>query len=78
MFLTKLTADYGVKYIAAVILFFGTTKGIGGGLIKALALPYYQYVHGASIEVYHQVYSIAILLPWSTSTILKANRNLRS
>lgn len=69
MFLTKLSADYGNKYLLAIVLFFGATKGLGGGLIKALALPYYQTVHYASVETYHQIYSVAVLLPWSTKPL---------
>lgn len=69
MFFNTLAADYGVKYIWTVLLFFGGIKGIGGGLIKALALPYYQNIHHASIEMYHQIYSVAVILPWSTKPL---------
>ena len=66
--LRNLIADHGGAYLLTVVLFFGATKGLGGGLLRAIALPYFQDAH-ATLETYHAVYTIALLMPWCSKPL---------
>ena len=56
---------HGLLYVVTIVLFFGATKGLSGGLLRGIALPYFQDHHGVGLREYHRLYSIALLLPWS-------------
>ena len=66
--LRNLIADHGGAYMLAVALFFGAAKGLGGGLLRAIALPYFQAA-GAPLEAYHAAYTIALLMPWCSKPL---------
>lgn len=61
--LRNLIADHGGAYLFTVVLFFGATKGLSGGLLRAIALPYFKATN-ATLETYHAAYTIALLMPW--------------
>lgn len=56
---------HGLAYVVTIVLFFGATKGLSGGLLRGIALPYFQDYHGVGLREYHRLYAIALLLPWS-------------
>lgn len=56
---------HGLLYVATIVLFFGATKGLSGGLLRGIALPYFQDYHAVGLREYHRLYSVALLLPWS-------------
>jgi len=57
-------ADFGARYIVACVLFFGCVKGLAGGLLRGLVLPYFQGDLQASMADYHRIFTIIVLLPF--------------
>ena len=47
-----------------IIVFFALVKGFSGGIVRGLALPYFQDVLGADLAEYHVVYTFVLIMPW--------------
>lgn len=65
--ITKLAVDYGWKYLLTVALFFGAVKGLSGGLLRAIILPYFRT--SVTLTAYHGIYTLAYLMPWCTKPL---------
>lgn len=65
--ITKLVVDYGWQYLATTALFFGAVKGLSGGLLRAIILPYFRT--SATLTEYHAIYTLACLMPWCTKPL---------
>lgn len=64
-----LLADFGESYVAVVFLFFGLVKGFSGGLMRGLALPYFQDVLHVPLGEYHRIYTAILIFPWCVKPI---------
>ncbi|WP_341247259.1 hypothetical protein, partial [Nereida ignava] len=62
--LRKLAADFGGAYVCVVVAFFALVKGFSGGMVRGLALPYFQDELNADLSEYHAVYTFVLIMPW--------------
>lgn len=62
--LRKLAADFGGGYVCVVVAFFALVKGFSGGMVRGLALPYFQDELNADLSEYHAVYTFVLIMPW--------------
>ena len=60
----SLIIDYGSGALVTYACFFFLTKGFAGGILKGVALPYFQEFFHVSLNEYHRLYTGVLLLPF--------------
>jgi hypothetical protein len=60
----RLQADYGNAYLAVLAAMYFGVKGYSAGVLRSVALPFFQQIHQVTLAEYHRMYIVAMVVPW--------------
>ena len=64
MVLKRLVADYGRSYLSLLATMYFGVKGYSAGVLKSVALPFFQRIHRVALADFHKMYIVAMVMPW--------------
>lgn len=64
MVLARLRTDYGPKYLWLLTAMYLGIKGYSAGVLRAVALPFFQRVHHVGLAEFHRMHIAAMVVPW--------------
>jgi hypothetical protein len=60
----RLQADYGSTYLGVLAAMYLGVKGYSAGVLRSVALPFFQQIHRVTLADYHRMYIVAMVVPW--------------
>lgn len=60
----RLRADYGGVYLGVLAAMYFGVKGYTAGVLRSVALPFFQQIHQVPLAEYHRLYIVAMVVPW--------------